>query len=366
LDDLRFDRTDPGADHAELGYRLLSTFRQTANAARIIRYHHAAWQGGAAAQMHGQTVPLGSHLLHVADRVSIGVAGAGDILQAAKPLTQEIQALAGRQLAPDAVEAFLAVSAAESFWFDLVSPRLGQMFPRYLRRGYVELDITGTMELARIFSQIIDFRSRFTATHSAGVAATGQELARLVGMSALERDQIRIAGLLHDLGKLAVPRSVLENPGKLTTAEFGIIKRHTYYTFRILEPLVGWDMIRCWAAFHHERLDGSGYPFRIAGDHLSLGARVMAVADVFTALTEHRPYRVGMSSEKALVILHRMEAQALDANLVSLLAANLSHVDNVRAAAQRDASVEFGEFFAKAPSWLPPGGAVPAPMPTLR
>jgi len=95
---------------------------------------------------------------------------------------------------------------------------------------------------------------------------------------------MEIAGYFHDLGKLRVPKEILEKPGKLSTEEFNIIKSHTYHTYRILSHIPNFETINWWASFHHERLNGSGYPFRINAFNFPLGSRIMAIADVFTLL----------------------------------------------------------------------------------
>ena len=199
--------------------------------------------------------------------------------------------------------------------------------------------------MSKLFSYIIDFRSRFTATHSSGVAASSEALSRLVGFSERECRMMRIAGHLHDLGKLAVPAEILEKPAKLTEDEFNIIRSHTFYTYRILEPIGDLDVINTWGSFHHERLDGSGYPFHHKAQDLSLGSRIMAVADVFTAITEDRPYRKEMPSERALQVLQQMaDSSALDSNIVSLLRVHFDEINSSRIAAQAGASKEYQEF----------------------
>ena len=150
-----------------------------------------------------------------------------------------------------------------------------------------------TVELTVVLSRIIDYRSAFTAMHSAGVAASATALARLSGMDEDECKMMRIAGLLHDIGKLKVPRAILEKPGKLTEEEFNIVKEHPYYTRLNMMNLEGFEKIANWAAFHHEKLNGKGYPFHLDASSLDTGARIMAVADIFSAITEVRPCAPG-------------------------------------------------------------------------
>ena len=96
-----------------------------------------------------------------------------------------------------------------------------------------------------------------------------------------EIQDLKIAGYLHDLGKLAVPKEILEKPGKLTATEFNIVKTHAYYGYRTLETVRGLEKINNCGTLHHECLDGSGYPFHLNGDNLSIGSRIMAIADIF-------------------------------------------------------------------------------------
>jgi HD-GYP domain-containing protein (c-di-GMP phosphodiesterase class II) len=154
-----------------------------------------------------------------------------------------------------------------------------------------------------------------------------------------------IAAYLHDLGKLAVPSEILEKRDRLTQAEWGVMRTHAYYTYQILNPIEALNLVASWSSLHQERLDGSGYPFHVGEDDLPLGARVMAVADVFTGLTEDRPYRKGMTREGALEVLHDMVAKGeLDARLVSLLEEHFEAITRAREEAQLRAVREYEAF----------------------
>ena len=154
-----------------------------------------------------------------------------------------------------------------------------------------------------------------------------------------------IAAYLHDLGKLAIPSEILEKRDRLTQDEWSVMRTHVYYTYQILDPIGVLSLVSSWSALHQERLDGSGYPFHIQADDLPLGARLMAVADVFTGITEDRSYRKGMKREEALGALHGMVARGeLDGRLVSLLESRFDAVDRARAEAQTQAVREYEEF----------------------
>ena len=114
---------------------------------------------------------------------------------------------------------------------------------------------------------------------------------------------LRQATLLHDIGQLSVPHSILDKPGKLTGEEFASVKKHPEYTQRILERIGSFEQIAAIAGAHHERLDGSGYYQQLSGAQLSLETRIMAVADVFDALSAERPYREALSIDRVFSIM---------------------------------------------------------------
>ena len=149
---------------------------------------------------------------------------------------------------------------------------------------------------------------------------------------------MEIAGNFHDIGKLLIPNSIIEKPGKLTDSEYALMRCHSYYTYNTLTSIGGLGKIAEWAAFHHERLDGSGYPFHYSGDKIDTGSRIMAVADIFTALVEDRPYRKGMDRNQIYQIFKPQAHNQLDKKIVELLFDNYnavySHVKEKQAAAR--------------------------------
>ncbi|MGD9475852.1 MAG: HD-GYP domain-containing protein [Eubacteriaceae bacterium] len=156
--------------------------------------------------------------------------------------------------------------------------------------------------MSRLFSRVIDFRSPFTAVHSVGVAVVGSEIGKMCGLDQATCQKIKIAGYLHDLGKLAISNELLEKPAKLSDKEFAMVKAHVYETFILLDRVSGMEEINAIASLHHEKLDGSGYPFKMTAGQLNTEARILAIADIFTALTENRPYRKGMNREAVKAI----------------------------------------------------------------
>jgi HD-GYP domain-containing protein (c-di-GMP phosphodiesterase class II) len=336
LETLAFEE-NKASEHAEVGYSLLRLFKPFDRVAEIVRRHHRNWDRNRENQEEDPPVMMESHLIHLADRIAILIDGTREILGQADGIKKKILGEKGKMFQPDLVDAFIDVARKEYFWLDAVSPTVYRILRRETRTKTLTLDLGQLRELALFFARIIDFRSRFTATHSAGVAATAEALAGLAGFSKREREYMGIAGLLHDLGKLAVPREILEKPGKLDKTEFDVIRAHTYHTYRILDTLDDFDTINTWGAFHHERLKGDGYPFHHTGDVLSLGSRIMCVADVFTAVAEDRPYRPGMSRKDVDSVLVSMAKHgSIDADIVALLRRNLEQVNGERLQAQTD------------------------------
>ena len=316
---LQFDFANPQA-HAELGYQLLKNFEPLAKIAILVQYHHVDWNEGAGTDFKGGRVPTGSHILHLADRVAVLIKDGQEILSQVKSIRDKVKEQSGKMFIPQIVKAFVELSDKEYFWLDAVSHDIDGILRKKVGLGTTQLDMKSLLDLSSLFRRIIDFRSRFTATHSSGVAATAEALARLMGFSEQECLMMRIAGYLHDLGKLAVPAEILEKPTKLTEEEFFVMKSHAFLTYRTLESVPDFNTINIWAAFHHEKLDGRGYPFHIKGLDISLGSRVMAVADVFTALSEDRPYRKAMDNDRALLILQEMsDNSALDPSIATML-----------------------------------------------
>lgn len=343
LDTLHFDFQNP-LRHAMMGYLLLADCDLLAEEAKAIRFHHLPWGHGEGEEYGGEDVPSESHLLHLADRVAVLIGSGEEVLGRVDSILGAIGERRGSMFVPEFVEALESLSERDSFWLDASSLKLKEIILRYPLRT-VELDLDALLSIGRVFSRVIDFRSSFTATHTAGVAATAEALAEVAGFSPNERILMRLAGYLHDLGKLAVPNSILEKPGRLTEEEFAVIRSHAYHTYRTLEGIPGVELINVWGALHHERLDGSGYPFRLSAEDLPLGSRIMAVADVFTALTEDRPYRRGMTAREALGIVKGMASEgALDPGIVNLLERNLGQIDSIRREAQEGASREFEEL----------------------
>ncbi len=338
---LAFEILDPHG-HAENGYALLRLFSPLSAVASMVRFHHVPWDDGAGREFNGRQVPLASHILHLADRIAVLINRKKEILSQVARIGRTIQANSGRLFDPELVEVFRSVSAREYFWLDLASSSIQAILSQRLRSAQVGLGSKDMLGFSQLFSRIIDFKSPYTASHSSGVAASAEFLSGKLGFARNECTAMRIAGYMHDLGKLAVPVEILDKPAHLNRNEYNVVRHHSFYTYRILEPIAALKTINTWAAFHHERLDGSGYPFHLKEKDLPLGSQVMAVADVFTALTEDRPYRRGMKRSDTLKVLEDMRIKsALNGDIVAVLAKHYRELEAIRITAQADARMKY-------------------------
>ncbi|PKM71891.1 MAG: phosphohydrolase [Firmicutes bacterium HGW-Firmicutes-16] len=334
-------------NHAFIGARLFSSSPIMKDVAEVIKFHHIPWNNGEGKSFKGEEVPLLSHILHLSDRVAIRVNRDESVISQIRPIKEYTKSARNTVFEPELVDTFLDICDEEALWLDLVYRPTIFTGQNDLSLQSINLTLDETVDFTKILSQIIDFRSRFTATHSAGVAAVALKLAELSGFSEGECKMMSIAGNLHDIGKLAIPREILEKTDALEPAEYDIIKSHTFYTYHLLAPISKFESIAQWAAYHHEKLNGRGYPFHIKSDNLSLGARIMAVADIFTAITEDRPYRKGMPKERAETVLgHMVENKSISQSIVSLLVDNYAIISCLRKESEDRAAAEYSKIIS--------------------
>jgi len=322
---LHDNETTATEQHCIRGQNLFKSNPWLAPCADLVRYHHRGWVMWEKPQNSPEA--FDSQLLFIADYLERQIDRKTYILHQDEALCSRLKELAGKQISSEIVDLFLEISRREEFWLDLTSPRLYSLLLHHGPFRTIEVDINSIAIFAKLLCMIVDFKSPFTAAHSSGVAQCSMLLAEKIGMSESEVKLMEVAGLLHDLGKLVVPNSILEKPAGLTHAEMAVMKQHTYYTFSILSTIGGLQMIAEWGAYHHERLDGKGYPFKHEAHEMNLGARIMAVSDIFTALAEDRPYRKGMKIENIINILQDQASRGIqDPRIVKLLLENIEEV----------------------------------------
>lgn len=319
------------------------------NAAIIVRHHHRAWNKGEGKYYNGEELPIECQIIHLADRIETYIDKNGYILTQVDEITNKVIERKDIVFMPELVDSFLELSINESFWLYTISNNvLKTLFEDAMLEDLI-LNIDELYEVTKWFANIIDFRSRYTAVHSRGVSASAGAIARAMNLEPEFVKILEIAGFIHDLGKLAVPNSILEKNGKLDKEEFAIIRCHTFYTYNILSQIddPNFQLINEYGAYHHEKIDGTGYPFHKKGDEIKLGSRIMAVADVFTAIAEDRPYRKAMEKEEIIAIMEKIgNDKYLDSTITKALIDNYDEIFRTMKTTQEAERKEYEEFWA--------------------
>ena len=303
---LMLARCDRGAEIA----LLLGLEPETAEGIRALDEH---WDGnGQPFGLRGEEIPLLARIVCLAQTAEIFHGEGGPDAACAIAARRS-----GEWFDPALVQALQACRDDATFWASLARPDVSAWEPedRLLTADDAHLD-----RIATAFAGVIDVKSPWTYRHSDLVAVLAVRIAGVLGADEAEVTDLRRAAMLHDIGKLAVSNRVLDKCGPLTAAEAAQVREHPLITARILERIPGFAHLVPVAASHHERLDGSGYPYGLRAENLTGPMRVLAVADVFEALTSARPYRPAMSTEAALATLRADAPARLDPDAVEALA----------------------------------------------
>ena len=278
------------------------------------------WEGTGPGGLAGEQIPLSARILTLAMAVDETRQDKKNFWQWRQLLQDTLPKQMGKLFDPRLANLFLALLRDRKFCLGLFAPSR----EKYIEQHQPSISISneGTMLeiLGKSFALFIDQRSSYTANHSLDVANAAAILANQLGYDGDTRSSIYLAGLLHDLGKITIPKHILEKNAPLTDNEFNIVKNHPYYSNLILDRIPELDTISFWASAHHEKLDGSGYYLGSKGFDLPDEARLIAVADVYAALAADRPYRKGMAKQAIKDVMYGMaKNQQLDRSLVETL-----------------------------------------------
>ena len=285
-----------------------------------VRHLDEHWDGsGFPGGLHGQEIPLLSRILLVAQHLDVFATSRGPVAALAT-----LQERSGRWFDPDLVRAAAALDHGGLLWNYRENPTESRTAVLNFEPGQrlVAWD-TQVDEICEAFADVVDVKSSFTGSHSRGVTSAALQIATALNFSPERKRFIARASLLHDLGKLRVPNSILDKADKLTEDEWAIVREHPALTTEILSRVEVFGQLATVAGQHHEKLDGSGYPHRLKAEHLSLDARLIAVADVYGALAEDRPYREGLPATKIREIMGRDAGSKLDRECFEALLSTL-------------------------------------------
>lgn len=324
--------------HAVRGALMLKSFDFIEEISDVILHHHRYWDFGNGSEFAGKKVPLESFIVHLADRIEILLKRETNYVDQVDYIKDQIHERRGAIFEENCVDAFMALSSKESFWLNIDGLSLEKLLMECLSDlPEKKADLELIEKFALTLSNIVDFRSQFTATHSLGVSMVAYTIAQLRGYDNDKCLEIKIAGLLHDLGKIGVPVEIVEKNSDLSEYEFNVMKSHAYFTNLILDHVKGLENIRLWASMHHEKRDGKGYPFHIEAEDFTEEMDILILADVFTALSENRPYRQGMELDYVKSLIQEEYEGRVDSDIYQLLFDNMEELDVVRYIAQKDA-----------------------------
>jgi putative two-component system response regulator len=182
-------------------------------------------------------------------------------------------------------------------------------------------NLTSVENVLFSMARAVEAKDKYTQGHIERVASLAVAISNKMGLGGKETKALRYGGVLHDIGKIGIPNDILNKPGPLDANEWKIMKKHPEIGYKICLPLgntlgLALDIIR----YHHEKMDGSGYPYGLEGEEIPMVARIMAVADIYDSLVTHRPYRKGMSRDKAMEIIDKEASEGkLDIHIIELL-----------------------------------------------
>jgi putative nucleotidyltransferase with HDIG domain len=292
LIDLRCDR---GAKIA----RELEFPEMTALAIRSLDEH---WDGHGHPQgLKGEQIPLLARILNLSQTAEVFIREKS--LDAAFEMAV---ARSGTWFDPELVQLFLSVKNDTGFWQLYNSPSPSDATASFEPADCMLVADAALLDrIAEGFSQVIDAKSPWTYRHSEGVARISAGITEVMGFSSEEVRYVRRAALVHDVGKLGISNLILDKPGKLTPEEITEMRRHTFYTYQILSQVEGFKDLADLAAAHHEQLDGKGYHRGLDASQLSTFARILAVADIYEALTAKRPYRQDLTDDEVTTIMRK-------------------------------------------------------------
>ncbi|MDP1952753.1 MAG: HD domain-containing protein, partial [Betaproteobacteria bacterium] len=181
---------------------------------------------------------------------------------------------------------------------------------------YVAQLETAFMSTVNVATTLGEMRDPYTAGHQRRVAEIAVAIGAELGFDAHRQEGLRVAGYLHDIGKITIPAEILSKPGKLSALEYTLIQGHAQASYDVLKDMrLPWSVAEV-ALQHHERIDGSGYPQGLKGEAILLEARIIGVADVIEAMSSHRPYRPGLGMDSALAEIERGRGSIYDATVI--------------------------------------------------
>ncbi|MDR2921729.1 MAG: HD domain-containing protein [Treponema sp.] len=291
--------------HCEFGQRNVDALCLKTNVKDFILYHHERADGEGPFGIREGEGPLEAELIAIADSIDVAWH-----LQRLEPeqlptIRNIIVKETGKHYSRIAAETMLKILDLPVF-LSLKDNVIKQTAADSLSPWTVDIQTETIFGLAGFVARIIDYKSVFTRKHSTQIANRAWLMGKHYRYEPQELAELYLAASLHDLGKLAIPSDILEKPGRLSGEEFDIIKEHILITWQLLSDIEGFETICQWASNHHEKLDGSGYPFGKKASELDFNSRLLTCLDLYQAISEERPYHSGRNHADTMRILYEM------------------------------------------------------------
>jgi putative nucleotidyltransferase with HDIG domain len=304
-------------EHCVIGKNILLGLPIKKKLADYLYYHHEYFNGTGVFELKGNEIPLPSQIIAISDLFDKRF---GTIPELNLDAINEIKIwldMNQELFNPKILDVFYGLIKREYILLDYFSSEFNNVLLRKINIQGHYLDFEGVRAFVHAFSEIIDRRSPFTYEHSKGIAKLVNKITTGLGYDYEIQKKMYVAALLHDTGKLAISNDIIDKNGKLDERERYQMNKHTYYTRWILQQIEGFEEITEYAANHHEKLNGNGYPLHLSSDQIGILDRVMAICDIYQALTEDRPYRNKMPMDKVWSIIDGMaNNNELDKELV--------------------------------------------------
>jgi len=291
--------------HCRYGQRNVEMLPLKYNVSGLVLYHHEQADGGGPFGKRENEFPLGAALIAIADMIDVKYH-----LQRVYPdnlplIQKDIASQSGKRYTKAAAEAILAILDKDVL-LSLRDENIIETAERLFPVWQMDVESETIMGLAKLTAGIIDYKSPFTRKHSVQIANRAWHMSGHYGFDTAKRAKVFLAASLHDIGKLSTPNEILDKPGKLTDSEFLTIKDHVKCTYDLLSEITGFEEICRWASTHHEKLDGTGYPFGKNSEELDFIDRLLACTDIYQAVSEERPYHPRRSHGETMPILWNM------------------------------------------------------------
>lgn len=309
--------------HCVIGEENIRHFPFRTDVSGVILYHHENADGSGCFRKTADETPFMAQLIHFADILDVNC----QVQKISEETYQKIQGFLMQKknsfFDEKLIDMFYQVMPEEKYlaW---KGEQINELLQQEIPGVMTECSFEELKRMMKVFARIVDYKSPFTRKHSEQLADKLLRIAEYYGYTEEKKERLFIAGILHDIGKMAIDNDVLEKPEKLTDTEFAYMQNHAWYTYVILSQIKGFEDITRWASRHHEKLNGNGYPFGLTAKELDRDERLVGCIDIYQALSEDRPYKPGMPHEKCIAIMRDMATNGfIDENITEDIASVL-------------------------------------------